>query len=139
MTVWRSPAISSRIGLFGGGEDQARQIQHALEFLLVVDHIDEVERHHLFGAGAYFLDSLVDGGVPWNGHHLGLHQTAGGVLGIFEEGLDLVAFLGRKGLDQVARQRCWQVGENVGRVVRCHGLDGLAQLVVWEVLGEIVP
>ena len=103
-----------------GGVEQRAERDHPLQQLLAVEHVEVVD-----GAGqlahllAHVADRLVDRHVVAQPHVARVHQAAGVVLGVGEEGRHLAA--GRlveqrhQRLAPVERRRLDQVGGVVGR------------------------
>ena len=102
----------------GGGDDELAQVDHPLQAVGAVQHVEVVA---LLGEGlmqAQVGDGLLDGHVRVQGHVAAGHQPAGGVLGVLQDGghVGSGAHVGQHP-GGVGRG---QVADDVGRLVRVH-------------------
>ncbi len=110
-----------RVGAESGAHCQSKDL------LLITDRIPK-NRHR-----------FVDGGLLADGNELGLHETAGRVLGEGEKGLDLVPVLPWQGLDDIGGDIIGKIRDDVRGVVRGHLLDGVGELLRQQMLSEVIP
>ncbi len=73
--------------------DEFLQREGAAQAVVVVDHIDVIDLVHVLGLHPELLDALGHRPVLVDHQHLGAHQTAGGVLVIFEQVDDVAGLL----------------------------------------------
>ena len=65
----------------------------ALQTFFVIDHIDVVDFVELLGLHAHLLEALGHTPVLVDGHHLGAHQSAGGVFVVLQQVHDVASLL----------------------------------------------
>lgn len=119
-------------------EQQSAEVEHPDKPTLVVDHIDKEDLADTLRQRAQNAHDLVDGGVLVDGDQLGLHESAGRVLWVGEEGLDLAPVLAGHGLDDILGHIFGKIGDDIRSVIRRHLLNGLRKLLRQQVLGEII-
>ena len=138
MTEWILVFMRSWIGRSSRREQERAEVEHPDEPVVGIDDIDKEDLAHVLPAGPDSVDHLADGRGFADGHELHLHEPAGGVLGVGEEGLDLTSILPRQRLDDASSEVFRQIRDDIGGVVGGHLLEGVGELIGLEVFGEII-
>jgi len=119
----------------GHGGDEVPDVHHPHQMVLLVHHEEVVGDFDFFrDEGPQRGDGLSNRGLLVQGHVLGGHEAARGVVGILQQGLHVFGFFHL--LKELLHQVLGEVAQEVGRVLGVHLVQDVGQAFGAQVVGH---